>query len=109
MPGEEAVVEQVNDENFQEFVAEGVVAVDCYADWCPPCKMLSPVIQKLSGEMQDIKFGKLNTDENPKTAEEFQIRSIPNILVFKKGKLADQIIGFYPEEKLREIFKAFLK
>jgi thioredoxin 1 len=102
------MVRQISDEDFGEFVSEGVVAVDCYAEWCPPCKMLAPVLEKLSEELTDIKFGKINTDENPKTAEKFEIRSIPNILVFKDGRVVEQIIGFYPEEALRAKFEAIL-
>jgi len=103
------MVEQITDESFREFVKKGVVAVDCFADWCPPCKMLSPVIDKLSMEISEIKFGKLNTDENPNTTEEYAIRSIPNILIFKNGKLIDQIIGFYPEAALKKKLKGYLE
>lgn len=102
------MVEHITDENFKDFVKDGVVAVDCFADWCPPCKMLAPVLEKLSEEITQIKFGKLNTDENPGTAEEYAIKSIPNILIFKDGKLIDQIIGFYPEAALKKKLRGYL-
>jgi len=103
------MVEQLTSEKFHEFVKSGTVAVDCYADWCPPCKMLSPVLEKLSGEIKEIKFGKINTDENPEISEKFQIKSIPNILIFRDGKLIDQIIGFYPEQSLKRKLNGYLK
>lgn len=103
------MIVKVTDADFDEFTKEGVVAVDCFADWCPPCKMLAPVIEKLSEEIEGMKFGKLNTDENPEIAEKYEIRSIPNILVFKGGKLVEQIVGFYPEDALREKFNSILK
>jgi len=103
------MVEQVTDANFRVFVKDGVVAVDCFAEWCPPCKMLAPVIEKLSEELTEIKFGKLNTDENPDTTEEYAIRSIPNILIFKDGKLIDQIVGFYPEAALKKKLVGYLE
>jgi len=103
------MVDQVTDANFGIFVKSGVVAVDCFAEWCPPCKMLAPVIEKLSKEIPNIKFGKLNTDENPDTTEEYAIRSIPNILVFKDGKLIDQIVGFYPEAALKKKLEGYLE
>jgi thioredoxin 1 len=102
------MVEQITDKSFGGFVKEGVVAVDCFAEWCPPCKMLSPVIEKLSLELPKIKFGKLNTDENPDIAEEYAIRSIPNILIFKNSKLIDQIVGFYPEAALKKKLAGYL-
>lgn len=102
------MVEQLTSNNFHEFVKSGTVAVDCYADWCPPCKLLSPVLEKMSQEIKEIKFSKINTDENPEIAEEFQIRSIPNILIFRDGKLIDQIIGFYPEQSLKKKLKGYL-
>lgn len=103
------MVEQLTSEKFHEFVKSGTVAIDCYADWCPPCKLLAPVLEKMSQEIKEIKFGKINTDENPEIAEEFQIRSIPNILIFKNGKLIDQIIGFYPEQSLKKKLKGYLE
>ncbi|MBN2095626.1 MAG: thioredoxin [Candidatus Aenigmarchaeota archaeon] len=102
------MIKEVTDKNFKNFVKEGVSVVDCFAEWCPPCKMLSPVLENLSGEITEIKFGKLNTDENPEVTGEYEIRSIPNILVFKDGKLIDQIVGFYPEPALKKKLKTYI-
>jgi len=94
--------EFINDSNFDEKIKEGKVVIDCYADWCAPCKMLEPVIEELDEEMKDIKFLKLNVDENQEKAGEYGIMSIPTMLFFKDGKKIEQFAGFMPKEILKE-------
>jgi thioredoxin 1 len=78
------------------------LVIDCWAPWCGPCRMIHPVIEELAKEKQgEIVFGKLNVDENQKTAMKYQIMSIPSLLVFKKGELVDKIIGAMPKEVLK--------
>lgn len=74
-----------NEENFEKEVekSEGVVIVDFYADWCGPCKMMSPIIDEIAEENSDIKVGKVNCDEEPNLAIKFDVMSIPTILIFK--------------------------
>ena len=74
------------------------VLVDAWAEWCGPCRMLAPVLDQLAAESNGrYKIAKLNVDENPRTAAQYNIRSIPTLLIFKNGKLVDQIIGVQPK------------
>ena len=94
----------LNDKNFEEEVlkTEGTVLVDFYADWCGPCKMMSPVIDSIAEEMTNIKVGKVNVDENPELAEKFEIMSIPTILVVKNGKVSKTFIGVTDKNTIKE-------
>ncbi len=100
MPGKPI---DVTDDTIEKVVQEHpLVVVDCWAPWCGPCKMLSPVIEELAGDMQgDVVFAKLNTDENQQTAKQYGIMSIPTLLLFKDGELVDQQQGALPEDMLR--------
>lgn len=99
---------KVTDDTFDQFVVMNAsVAIDCWAEWCPPCWILSPVFEQLAEEHEKIAFGKLNVDENPSTPVRFGIMSIPTILYFKNGKLVDRTVGALPREaigkKLRDL------
>ncbi len=96
-----------NEENFEKEVekSEGVVIVDFYADWCGPCKMMSPIIDEIAEENSDIKVGKVNCDEEPNLAIKFDVMSIPTILIFKNGKLEKTFIGLTPKETILEAIK----
>jgi len=92
---------EVTDDSFEEFVAKNKIAViDCWAAWCGPCNMLSPVVEQLAGDYTNITFGKLNVDENRKVPMKFGIMSIPTLLYFKDGKLADKTLGALPRKML---------
>jgi thioredoxin 1 len=79
------------------------IVIDCWAPWCGPCRMVSPVIDELAKEMQGkIVFGKLNVDENPATSMKHKIMSIPTLLIFKNGNLVDRLVGAYPKEELKK-------
>lgn len=106
-PADEHFAAAVNDRNFDEFVkSKGFALVDCWAPWCKPCLRMGPVIEELAKiSKEDIAVGKLNVDENPGVSMNFGIQSIPNLLLFKDGKIVDQIVGFNPgltAEVLRE-------
>lgn len=93
---------KVTDSNFREAVNKyPFLVVDCWAEWCGPCKMIGPIVEDLAAEQQGrMAFGKLNTEENVVVPAEFDIRSIPTLLVFKNGELADRIVGAMPKEAL---------
>jgi thioredoxin 1 len=93
---------KVTDTTFKETIQNhSVVVVDCWAPWCAPCRMVAPIIDALAVDYAGkILFGKLNVDENRAVAIEYQIMSIPTLLVFKNGKLVDRIIGAQPRQML---------
>lgn len=93
---------EVGDATFKETIQNhSLVVVDCWASWCAPCHMVAPVIEELAHDYAGrILFGKLNVDENREVATQYQIMSIPTLLVFKNGKLVDRIIGAMPRQML---------
>lgn len=99
----------VTDGNMDEAIAKyPFLVVDCWAEWCGPCKMIGPVIAKLaSSQKGNVVFGKLDVDNNPDTSTKFNIRSIPNLLVFKDGNKVGDIVGAMPEAMLLEKINAF--
>jgi thioredoxin 1 len=92
----------LTDENLNDVVGKHpLVVVDCWAQWCGPCHMIAPVIDELAGDYAGkIVFGKVNVDENRGVAEQYGVMSIPTLLVFKNGKLVDQIVGALPRQSL---------
>lgn len=100
----------VNDDNINDFIRRYDLAlVDCWAPWCGPCRMMSPVIDALAKDMQGkVAFAKLNTDENQRTAMRYTIEAIPTLLVFKDGELVDRWVGARPKEELARRLQAML-
>ena len=101
----------LTDDNFgAEVLNAGLpVLVDFWATWCGPCRVIAPIVQELSSEYEGkAKVGKLDVDAAQKTAAEFGIRSIPTLLIFKGGKVADQIIGAVPKQQITEKLEAAL-
>jgi thioredoxin len=101
----------VTDADFNEFISKyPITVIDCWAEWCGPCRKLIPIIDALAREYQGkIVFGKLNTDENQIIARNFNITSIPTLLVFKNGKAATQIVGALQKEQLVERLNRFIQ
>ena len=99
----------ITDGNMDEAIAKyPFLVVDCWAEWCAPCKMIGPVIEKLaSSQKGDIVFGKLDVDSNPNSSARFNIRSIPNLLVFKEGNKVGDVVGAMPEEILLEKINSY--
>ena len=100
-------VVDVTEENFQAEVLETSVQtpvlVDFWAPWCGPCRMVAPIVEEIAGDYADkVKVGKVNTDESPETATKFGIRSIPTLMIFKDGQIADQIVGAVPKDHITE-------
>ena len=94
---------QVTDADIENHIKKyPTIVIDCWAPWCGPCRMVSPVIDELAKDMQGkIVFGKLNVDENQQTSMKYSIMSIPTLLVFKNGKMVDRIVGALPKEMLK--------
>ncbi len=102
----------LNEQNFDKEVLKSdiPVIVDFWAEWCGPCKMMGPVFDELGKDYTGkIKFAKLNVDENNKLSEQFEVRSIPTLVVFKNGKEMDRMMGYHPKHVLKEQVDKFLK
>lgn len=98
---------KVNEENFEREVlqADKTVLVDFYADWCGPCKMLSPIVDEVANEVSDVKVCKVNIDEARNLAIKFDIMSIPTLLVFKNGNVANSSLGLVSKVKIMDLIK----
>jgi thioredoxin 1 len=101
---------ELTDGDFKEVIRKyPLVVVDCWAEWCGPCRMVAPVVEELAQEyMGRIVFGKLNVDSNSITAQQYGIMSIPTLLVFKDGQLVDQIVGAMPRNMLEPQITRYL-
>ena len=96
---------ELTDDNFETEVikSDKPVLVDFWAVWCTPCQMVSPIVEEIGRDYAGrLKVGKVNVDQNSKTASQYGIMSIPSLLFFKDGKVVDQVIGAVPKEHLKE-------
>src|SRR6185503_7626209 len=96
----------ISDETFGSEVLKMTgrpILVDCWAPWCPPCRMIAPLLDQLAAEANgEYRIAKLNVDDNPQISSRFQISSIPTMLIFKDGKLIDRLIGAQPKQAIAE-------
>ena len=97
----------ITQSNFNEEVLQSntTVLLDFWASWCCPCKMLAPVLEEIAAERADLKIGKINVEEQPQLASQFGIMSIPTLLVFRNGEVAQRSVGAVPKEKILEMLK----
>lgn len=93
------MLKYLENENFNEVIDQDKVLVDFYAEWCGPCKMLTPVLERLS---EDYEIVKVDVDKHFEIAKEYGIMSVPTLIIFKNGKIAKQMIGFMGYDELKD-------
>ena len=95
-------ITEVTDTNFQAEVIESdqPVLVDFWAPWCGPCRVIAPSLEEIAAERDDLRIVKLNVDDNQQTAANFEVLSIPTLILFKNGQVAKKVIGAYPKKRL---------
>jgi thioredoxin 1 len=100
-----ATISDVTDSTFEDEVlkSEQPVLVDFWAEWCAPCRMMAPVVKEIADDFENrVRVCKLDVDSNPNTAARFNIRSIPSLLFFQNGQVADQVVGAVPKARIVE-------
>ncbi len=95
----------ITKENFEAEVLQSQVPVllDFWAPWCGPCRMVGPIVEEIAAERSDVKVGKIDVDEQRELAMQFQIQSIPTLMVFKNGEMTQRVVGARPKEQLLEL------
>ena len=97
---------EIKENEFAEKVKESKKdLVDCYATWCGPCRMLSPIIDEIANENKEYEFYKIDVDDAPDMSKKYGIMSIPTLLLFENGELKEKVIGFKSKDELEEILK----
>ena len=105
-----AYITELTDDNHDNFVSENTLTlVDVKAEWCNPCKQLSPILDKLSADLQGkLVVGKLDADKNPVTVENLGVRSIPTLFLYKNGKQVEKLTGMQTYQKLNDLVSKYL-
>ena len=103
------MVNEITDAEFKKEVLEDqkTVFVDFWAPWCGPCRMMAPVVEKISEKYPQIKFCKIDTQENMEYAGQFHVSGIPCIIIYKNGKEVDRLVGFRPEDEFEKAVKKY--
>jgi len=98
----------VTDANFAETIRTGAYVVDFWAAWCGPCRMIAPVIEELAASRSDVRFAKLDVDQNPRTAAAYRAMSIPLLVLFKDGEEKGRIVGAVPRAQIEAAIHQYL-
>lgn len=99
----------INKNEFEATIKEGVVLVDFFATWCGPCKMLSPVLEELSKELEGkVNIVKVDVDQDGELAMQFRVMSVPTMILFKDGQPVHQISGYQPKQPLKALLEKFI-
>lgn len=102
-------MKNVSGDELKDIIAkESVVVLDIWAEWCRPCKAIEPYLKELESEYSNVKFVKLNADENPDTLQELGVISIPTVIYFKDGKEVNRIVGAHPKHKFKSALEEIL-
>ena len=99
------MIKVLNEGNFKNTVSEGIAVIDFYADWCAPCKALTPILENVSDKALNAQICKVNVDENRELAQQFGVRSIPFLVVLKNGKMVEQSVGLKDENTILEMIR----
>jgi thioredoxin 1 len=97
------MVTEINNTNFEEFIKEGSVFLQVSTSWCGPCKIMSPIIESTSNDIDSVKFGKIDAEENREISQKLGVRSVPAFFVFKNGELINQSVGMKTKEQIFEM------
>ena len=99
----------ITKDNFKSEVEEfsGLAVIDLYADWCGPCRMLAPILDELEGEFPEVKFCKINVDNEPELAKAFNVKNIPMVALVKDNTFVDMSIGYVPKENLKKLIEEY--
>ncbi len=98
-------MKELTSANFAAETARGLTVVDFWASWCGPCRLLSPIVEELAGELTDVNFAKVNVDDEPELANRFGISAIPTLVMLKNGEPAAQSVGLKGKEELRSLIE----
>jgi thioredoxin 1 len=99
---------KVTDSTYQSFTESGIALIDFKAEWCRPCLALSPIVEELSNEYDNVRIGKVDVDENPETSKQLGIRSIPTILIYKDGQIVEKHVGGASKAQLKSLIDKHL-
>ena len=105
---EQTFIKKFSDDSFSKDIASGIVLVDFFAEWCSPCRMMNPVLEQIAADMQEkVSIGKLDIDNEQKTAAQFQVTSVPTLILFKDGKELNRLIGLRDAEAIKEFIQKY--
>ncbi len=98
-------MKELTSANFAAETAQGLTVVDFWASWCGPCRLLSPIVEELAGEMAEVNFAKVNVDDEPDLANQYGINAIPTLVILKGGAQVAQSVGLKTKEELRSLIE----